>query len=52
MGIKSPLFLRKSTESDIWDPKSAQGFGLEKLDVKALTKGKDKVKFCCENKSI
>lgn len=50
-GDKSSIISQKSTESDIWDSKPVQGFDLEKLDVKALGKGKDKVKFCFETKS-
>lgn len=51
-GDKSSIISQKSSKSDIWDPKSIEGFGLEKLDVKTWEKGKDKVRFCSDNKFI
>lgn len=44
-GDKSAIISQKSTESDMRDPKSILGFGLEKLDAKALVKEKIKWSF-------
>lgn len=44
-GDENSIISQKSTESHLKDPESIQSFGLEKLDVKFLEKGKDKVKL-------